>query len=151
MKKISLFVFGAFAWVSSAGARPLQLVVMDPLSKDLACACVKGYAQRNYKVLAAHLQNQTGQEVQVVHGETLADALKHSGGKADIIVGKTSVIQSEAKKNALDLDLVASLTGKDGSPFQRGLLVVRKDSPARKLADLRGARFLFGPEDCEEK
>ena len=34
---------------------PLLFVVMDPLSKELACACVKGYAQRDYRKLAAQI------------------------------------------------------------------------------------------------
>lgn len=139
------------AMAFQALAQPLQLVVMDPLSKDLACACVKGYAQRNYKVLAAYLQTKTGMEIQVSHGETLADALKHSGGSADIVIGKFSVIQSESKKNALELHAVASLTDKQGSAFQKGLLVVPKDSAAKELKDLQGFRMFFGPEDCDEK
>jgi ABC-type phosphate/phosphonate transport system substrate-binding protein len=151
MKTVALSIFCLLAAAFHSFAQPLQLVVMDPLSKDLACACVKGYAQRNYKVLAAYLQTKTGMEVQVSHGETLADALKHSGGSVDILIGKFSVIQSEAKKNALELQPVCSLTNKQGSSFQRGLLVVRKDSPARQLNDLQGFRVYFGPEDCDEK
>ncbi|MEY2600435.1 MAG: hypothetical protein RLZZ142_2694 [Verrucomicrobiota bacterium] len=151
MRTLSLALLGLLAATLQAVSAPLQLVVMDPLSKDLACACVKGYAQRNYKVLAAYLQTKTGIEVQVSHGETLADALKHSGGSADLVIGKFSVIQSQAAKNTLELTPIASLTGKDGSPFQKGLLVVRKDSPAKTLADLQNFRMFFGPEDCDEK
>ena len=151
MKKLLLLAGLVFASAAAIGAEPLQLIVMDPLSKDLACACVKGYAQRNYKVLAAHLQVRTGLEVQVSHGETLADALKNSGGTAHVLVGKYSVLLSEAKKNGRTLRPVASLTGKDGSPFQKGFLVVRKDSAAQQLADLQGVRMFFGPSDCDEK
>ncbi|MEK0446774.1 MAG: hypothetical protein RLZZ399_2095 [Verrucomicrobiota bacterium] len=151
MKTFPLSILCVLASAFHALAQPLQLVVMDPLSKDLACACVKGYAQRNYKVLAAYLQSKTGVEIQVSHGETLADALKHSGGSADIVVGKWSVIQSQSEKAGLEVRPVASLTSKEGSSFQRGLLVVRKDSPARLLGDLRGFRVFFGPEDCDEK
>ena len=38
------------------GPEPVLLVVMDPLSKELACACVKGYGQRDYRKVAARLQ-----------------------------------------------------------------------------------------------
>jgi hypothetical protein len=109
----NLFLLAGIAWAgaTAVAAETLQLIVMDPLSKDLACACVKGYAQRNYKVLAAHLQLRTGLEVQVSHGETLADALKHSGGTAHVLVGKHSVLLSEAQKNQRTLKPVASLTG----------------------------------------
>src|SRR5437879_10740529 len=56
----------AAAWLSAAGcvlgATPKRgpesalLVVMDPLAKELACACVKGYGQRDYRKIAARLE-----------------------------------------------------------------------------------------------
>ena len=145
MKKLLLFAGLAWASVTAIAAEPLQLIVMDPLSKDLACACVKGYAQRNYKVLAAHLQVRTGLDVQVAHGETLADALKNSGGAAHVLVGKYSVLLSEAKKNGRTLRPVASLTGKDGSTFQKGFLVVRKDSAATNSRTSKGSGCFSAP------
>lgn len=39
---------------------PLRIVVMDPLSDQLACDCVQGYAQRKYKELATFLEKQLG-------------------------------------------------------------------------------------------
>src|SRR6478752_9454058 len=38
------------------GPEPLLFVVMDPLAKELACACVEGYGQRDYRKLAALLE-----------------------------------------------------------------------------------------------
>ena len=136
---------------SAAHAKKITLLVMDPLSKDLACDCVKGYAQRNYRVLAAHLQQKTGMEVVVAHAEKVATALKDMKGTPGIIIGKKSVVLSEAANNKLEFTPVARLTGKDGSASQQGLIVVRHDSPIQTLADLKGARILFGPADCEEK
>ena len=127
------------------------VVVMDPLCKELACDCVKGYAQRNYRVLAAHLQRKLGVRVDVAHGETIEAALKDSGRAPDIIIGKSSVVQAQAKLNQLELAPIARLTGKDGSTDQFGLIVVRKDSPAKTAQDLNGYRILFGPADCDEK
>ncbi len=46
---------------------------------------------------------------------------------------------------------IAQLTGKDGDVTQKGLIVVRKNDPAKTLSDLRGYRVLFGPADAEEK
>ncbi|WP_395740511.1 PhnD/SsuA/transferrin family substrate-binding protein [Prosthecobacter sp.] len=136
---------------SAAQAETISMLVMDPLSKDLACDCVKGYAQRNYRALAAHLQQKTGIEITVTHAEKIATALKEMKGAPGIIIGKKSVVLSEAAKNKLEFTPVARLTGKDGSASQQGLIVVRRDSPVKTLADLKGARILFGPEDCEEK
>ncbi len=136
---------------TAAAADKLAVLVMDPLSKDLACDCVKGYAQRNYRVLAAHLQQKLGAEVTVHHAETLAAALKDMPQAPDIIIGKQSVVMSEAAKNKLDFAPVARLTGKDGSASQQGLIVVRHDSPLKSVSDLQGVRILFGPADCDEK
>ncbi|HSI64065.1 MAG TPA: PhnD/SsuA/transferrin family substrate-binding protein [Candidatus Saccharimonadia bacterium] len=136
---------------ASPAAEKLSIVVMDPLSKELACDCVKGYAQRNYRSLAAHLQKKLGMEVTVVHAEDLATALKESKGAPGVIIGKRSVVLSQTSKHKLDVTPIARLTGKDGSPDQRGLIVVRKDSPANSMTDLKGYRILFGPEDCDEK
>lgn len=151
LMKRALILLTALAAHSSFAAEKLAVLVMDPLSKDLACDCVKGYAQRNYRVLAAHLQQKLGLEVTVHHAETLAAALKDMPKAPDLIIGKHSVIQSQAAKNKLAFTPVARLTGKDGSASQQGLIVVRKDSPLKSLSDLQGVRILFGPADCDEK
>lgn len=149
LTRIALLV--SFLAGGAAQAEKITLLVMDPLSKDLACDCVQGYAQRNYRVLAAHLQQKTGLEVVVAHAETVASALKDMQGTPAIIIGKKSVVISEAAKNKLEFTPVARLTGKDGSASQQGLIVVRHDSSIKTVADLKGARIIFGPADCEEK
>jgi ABC-type phosphate/phosphonate transport system substrate-binding protein len=140
-----------FSGPTFAADKPMLVVVMDPLCKELACDCVKGYAQRNYRVLTAHLQRKLGVQVDIAHGETIAAAVKDTGRTPDLVIGKSSVVLSQARLNKLQLAPVARLTGKDGSPDQHGLIVVRKDMKAEKLADLKGYRILFGPEDCDEK
>ena len=61
---------------AAANAEPFVLVVMDPLSKPLSCDCVRGYAQREYKLLAKHLEQSLGREDKVVWYESLAEATK---------------------------------------------------------------------------
>src|SRR4051794_20223593 len=81
-------------------ALPLTVVVMDPLAAPLSCPCVKGYAQRDYQKLAAQLEKDLGRPVKVFFAETLTDALKKkSDGKADLIIGKDSVVRAGAKDN----------------------------------------------------
>lgn len=149
--KTTLLITLLLLSLPAVAAEKLHLIVMDPLSKDLACACVQGYAQRNYETLASWLQRKTGMEVKVTHGETLAEAVKEAGGVPALIIGKDSVVRSEAARNQIGIEAVAALTGKDGSTSQQGLIVVRKDSTARSLADLAGSRIYFGPGNCEEK
>jgi ABC-type phosphate/phosphonate transport system substrate-binding protein len=129
----------------------LVLVVMDPLSAPLSCPCVEGYAQRKYEVLGKYLEAKTNRKVAVVFAEALSKALKDTGGRADLIVGKDSVVRSDGKKANLETTAVASLTGKDGKTTQNGLIVVRSDDPAKTIKDLAGYRIFLGPADCTEK
>ena len=134
-----------------SGKTALTLVVMDPMAAPLACDCVKGYAQRKYEELGKFLKDQLGREINVVWAESLAAAMEKSDGKADLIIGKHSVVLSDAKEAQLELKPLARLTDLKDKVVQTGLFVVRSSDPAKTVEDLRGYRILFGPEDCDEK
>ncbi len=147
-----LFVLVGCGVLSAAEPRPtLSLVVMDPLAAPLSCPCVEGYAQRDYKVLAEHLSEKLGRKVTVHFGETLAAAKKKAGGKADILIGKNSVVIFDAKEEGLSIEAVGRLTDKTGSVDQYGMIVVNKDDPAEKVTDLNGYTVIFGPAEADEK
>ena len=132
--------------------QPITLVVMDPLCDKLACDCVQGYVQRKYEFLGKFLGEKLGREVKVFWGESISSALEEEVNKtADIVIGKHSVIESEAKYLKRNLLPVAQLTGADGGVTQTGLIVVRSQDSAAKVADLKGYRIFFGPADCDEK
>lgn len=131
---------------------PLTLVVMDPLSAPLSCPCVKGYAQRDYEKLAAAMSKDLGRPVKVFFSESLTDALKKkTEGKADVIIGKESVVRAETRANKIDAKPVASLTGKDGKTTMTGLFVVAAADLAISPADLKEYRVIFGAPECDEK
>lgn len=133
-------------------AEPFVLVVMDPLSKELACDCVQGYAQRDYEKLAKFLEAELGRSVQLEYGESLAVTMqKKTNQRADLVIGKESVIRHEAKKLNLEMKPTASLTGKDGKTTMTGLIVVAQADPAITAADLNEHRILFGFADADEK
>jgi ABC-type phosphate/phosphonate transport system substrate-binding protein len=128
------------------------MVVMDPLALPLSCPCVKGYAQRDYQKLADALQTQLKRPVTLVFNESLSVALRdQTEGKADLVIGKHSVVLADAKKNNLAATPLAMLSGKDGSTSQTGLIVVPADDAAQSVADLRDFRIIFGPAECDEK
>lgn len=131
----------------------LTMLVMDPLSKELSCPCVKGYAQREYNELGKHLSQRLKRPVKVVYSETLVGATKT--GKlpdgVDLIIGKRSVVEFDAKVIQAAVTPLASLSGKDGITTQYGMIVVPANDPAKKVADLKGYQIYFGPEDCDEK
>ncbi len=144
------------SWVSTsaddnAAALPLTLVVMDPMAAPLACDCVKGYAQRRYEALGEFLAAKISREVTVVWAESLEAALEKSEGKADLIIGKHSVVLADARDAKLEVKPLARLTDLKDQVIQTGLFVVRSGDPAKTVDDLKGYRILFGPEDCDEK
>lgn len=125
---------------------------MDPLAAPLSCPCVQGYAQRKYEVLAKHLEESANVKVKLIFCEALSVGLKReAGGRADVIIGKDSVVRSDAKAAQLNVRRVAQLTDKLGSTTQHGLMVVAKDDPAQKVSDLEGYHIIFGPSECDEK
>ena len=138
-----VFAFGSI--VHSAEPAPLVMVVMDPLSAPLACDCVKGYAQRKYEGLASHLQRELGRKVEVYWSESLVTALAdQTNGRADLVVGKHSVVVADAHQTGRKLLPIAQLTGKDGAVTQTGLLVaVRAARPGREAGRLQGLPHLL--------
>ncbi len=128
------------------------MVVMDPLAKQLACPCVAGYAQRDYRRLATFLSQRLGSPVEAVFAEDLDKALRQT--KVDqvaLIVGKHSVVRHDATNRNLTVRPLCRLTAKDGSTSLKGLFIVGTDDPARQIADLRGRKILFGSPDADEK
>lgn len=129
----------------------LVLAVMDPLAAPNACPCVEGYAQRDYEKLGKHLAAKLGKPVKVVFGESLAGVLKKSDGKADILVGKESVVRHQAKEVKIGAVPVAALAGKDGKTTMTGLVVVAAKDEALSAADLKGHKIIFGEASADEK
>ena len=136
---------------SVADTAPLRVVVMDPLSAQLACACVEGFAQRKYDELGEFVSNRLRRPVLVVYAENVSEGLKRLGGAADLIIGKRSVVVFDAAQGSMAVRPVAMLTNKAGSTNFTGLFVVRHDDPAARIADLKGRKIVFGPESEAEK
>jgi ABC-type phosphate/phosphonate transport system substrate-binding protein len=129
-----------------------QLIIMDPLAKPLSCPCVEGYAQRDYEQLAKLLSAELGREVKIAFNESLKVALaRDTDGRADIVIGKHSVVLHDAQKAGLQLTPRLALTGKDGQTKMTGLFVVPATDPATKIADLKDYRIIFGSQECDEK
>lgn len=150
---LSLTVLPAVAADKPAvAANALTVVVLDPLAAPLSCSCVKGYAQRDYDKLGQYLENKLGRPVAVFYSESLAGALtKKTEGKADLIIGKDSVVRADAPANKLALTHLACLSGKDGKTTQTGLICVAGTDKALTASDLTGYKVLFGPAKAEEK
>lgn len=131
---------------------PIMLVVMDPLAKELACACVKGYGQRDYRKLAARLEKAVKQRVSVEFSDDLIETMKGvSPGREVIVVGDQSLVAYGAKQAGLNCHPVCELTGTDGSTTLTASVVVRSDDSAKELKDVIGRTVFFGLSDADEK
>ncbi len=140
------------AEASPAADQPaaITLLVTDPLSKELACDCVAGYAQRRYDALAMVLEKRLGQRVSSVCGTELK-AYWGDDQSVGLIVGKHSDVLCQAAQMGRKLYPLAALTDRDGKTTFQGLFVVRQKNAAQSLADLQGYRVIYGPASCDEK
>jgi ABC-type phosphate/phosphonate transport system substrate-binding protein len=142
----------AKAPASSSAQLPMALIVMDPLAKELACACVRGYAQRDYHQLAAHLTRQVGQRVTVAFADDLTSAVAElSPNQEAIVVAKTSVVQCDAAAAGFKYRTLCRLTGKDGETTLTGYFVAKTSDSATRIEDIAGRRVLFGSTNADEK
>jgi outer membrane protein assembly factor BamB len=159
MSRLVAFILAGMLGASPAFAKPkepLTLVVMDPLAKELACACVKGFGQRDYRKLAARLEKAIKQPVKIEFSDDLAETLEGSAGRAAtspeiIVIGDQSLVAHGAKKANLKSHPVCDLTDVDGNTTLPGLFIVRSDDPAKEFKDLAGRKVLFGVADADDK
>ena len=131
--------------------QPVVLVVMDPLAKELSCACVRGYAQRNYQRLAAYVSDRINQDVTVKFSDDLTNSISElDPGQDAIIIAKYSIVEHDAPGAGFKYRALCRLTGMDGSTTLTGYFVTKKGDSAKKIEDIAGRRLLFGPENAAE-
>ncbi|MDP6893400.1 MAG: PQQ-binding-like beta-propeller repeat protein [Verrucomicrobiota bacterium] len=141
--------FLAFAF-SQAAEKPVQVVVMDPLSLPLSCSCVEGVGQRRYDQLGDHLGKVLGRSIKLTFEESLDLALRRIRATPDFIIGKDAMVSFDSKRLKLQVTPIADLTDRTGAVTQRGVFIVRTKDPARRLADLSGRSVMLGPEEEAE-
>ena len=142
---------GVFGKPPESRPKPIMLVVMDPLAKELACACVKGYGQRDYRKLAGRLEKSIKQAVRVEFSDDLVESSAgFSRGAEVVVVGERAVVEEGAKRAGLKLHPVCELTGMDGSTTFTGLFVTRSTDSAKELKEIEGRKVFFGLADVDE-
>lgn len=135
-----------------AKRQSLALIVMDPLAKELACACVRRFAQRNYHTLATHLSREICERLTVRFSEDLVNAIPElDPGHEAIVVAKHSVVTHDADAAGFKYRSLCRLTGEDGSTTLTGYFVAKMNDPAMRIADLASRRVLFGSANADEK
>jgi len=132
---------------------PFVVAVMDPLAVDLACACIPGFAQRQYRALSPVLAEALGRPVELQFSASLENHLTRSPtGRVDLVVGKVSVVQADAAKLQVSLGFLGHLTDPNGKTTHHAVFVVPSDDEeAQTIADLESYTIFFGSPDAEEK
>src|SRR4051812_12600847 len=101
MRWIVAFLLGvglAMGKPPANGPQPIVLIVMDPLAKEMACACVKGYGQRDYRKLAVRLERACKQRISIEFSDDLSESMRlTSPGQEVIVVGEQSLVDRGAK------------------------------------------------------
>jgi outer membrane protein assembly factor BamB len=124
---------------------------MDPLAKELACACVKGYAQRDYRKLAARLEKDLKQRVDIDFSDDLAESLKSVNPNREIVVaGHQSLVRSGANKANWKCHPVCSLTGLDGATNLTASFVARSDDTVTALKNIGGRKVFLGVTEADD-
>jgi outer membrane protein assembly factor BamB/ABC-type phosphate/phosphonate transport system substrate-binding protein len=146
-----LAVGGVSAKPPKTEPEPRLLVVMDPLARELACACVKGYGQRDYRKLAARLEAVLKQPVGIEFSDDLSASMEGvKPGREVMVVGEQSVVAQGAKRAGLKCHAVCALTDPDDGTTLTGSFVARADDSVKELKDIGGRQILFGLADVEE-
>ncbi|MDV6029958.1 MAG: PQQ-binding-like beta-propeller repeat protein [Phycisphaera sp. RhM] len=134
----------------SAAEPTLNLVVMDPLSLPLSCACVDGVGQRRYEPLVEHLEAVIGRKIHLVYEESLQLAKRRGLPSIDLVVGKRSVVLADAEATGVELQAAWDLTDRHGATEIRGVLLVAKNSAIDSVQRLAGKKVAIGsPEHAE--
>lgn len=124
---------------------PVVLVVLDPLAKELACACVQGYGQRDYRKLAARLGKAVKQRVAVEFSDDLAATLEAVGPDREfVVIGDRALVADGAARAKHTFRPVLELTDREGRTTASALFAVRKDDTAKELKDLAGRTAYLG-------
>jgi outer membrane protein assembly factor BamB len=156
---IGLTIASLVAWMptpvlarAAREAEQLCVVVMDPLASQLSCPCVEGYAQRDYSALAVYLERKLGRPVTIGFGESLESGLTAAKcRRADLVIGKDSVVRADARDAPGGLEPLASLTDRGGECTIRGLFVVPVDDTAESIEDLVDYAIFTGSAEHHEK
>ncbi|HUS48284.1 MAG TPA: PQQ-binding-like beta-propeller repeat protein [Phycisphaerae bacterium] len=118
----------------------------DPLCRRFQCECVKEIAGREYEKLAEFIERHLNRPVTLAFSENVAEVIRLNPGRADVIIGPREAVLFDVGKSGTDVRAIAMLTDRFDRTVSAGLLVVRRDDPARELGDLGGRAVLLGPE-----
>ena len=151
---LTAWLLGGLCLFGKAGGapEPVTLVVMDSLAKELACACVKGYGQRDYRKLSSQVEKAIKQKVNIEFSDDLADSLAGGSLKQELIViGDQSLVAAGANKAGLKCHAICALTDLDGNTTMSASVIARSGDRVKELKEIGGRKVLFGVPEADAK
>ena len=139
---------------AAADSKPLVLKigVNDIYCRKTACDCISEIAIRSYDGVLVALAKQHGITLEFTYFMEVMDLEKAiQARRFDGVICKPWTALRHAKPSGANLKRVADVLDPGNQGTMTGWVVVPKDSPIQKLADLNGKRLVFGQPDSYEK
>ncbi|MGZ8901241.1 MAG: outer membrane protein assembly factor BamB family protein [Limisphaerales bacterium] len=138
---------------AKGGNAPLTVIVLDPLSRELACACVKGFGQRDYRKVSTRLAAELKERVSIEFSDDLVDTLQLIGNAHGeyLVIGDRSLTAANARKAGLKFEPLCDLSDREGATDLSAVFVVRSDDPAKELKEIAGRKLLVGLPQGDER
>lgn len=96
-----------------------------------------------YQPFIDYLNETTPYTFEIKLSRTYEDTIRQLGNGEIVIASCGPVSYVKAREQYKVRPILRALS-KDGKPYYRGIIIVRKDSPLQKLKDLKGKSFAFG-------
>ncbi len=136
------------------GKAPLKLVVgvNDIYCKDSSCKCIEHIATRQYAEFLRALKERYNIELQFVYMIEPYDLDKaFVAGKYDAVLTKPWLVFHRPEGRSTQMVRVADLQDFERNTSLWGVVIVPKNSPIKKMADISGRRVAYGQTDAYEK
>jgi len=136
------------------GTAPLKLEVgvNDIYCRDSSCKCIEQIATRQYGDFCRKLKERYNIELQFVYVIEPYDLDKEFlAGKFDAVLCKPWLVFRRPGGRSTQMARVADLQDPDGNTGLWGVVIVPKDSPIKKLAEISTRRVACGQQDAYEK
>jgi phosphonate transport system substrate-binding protein len=124
---------------------PIQTFSKDVIPFGLCSKYNPRIMYQLYQPFVEYLTENTPYQFEIKLSRTYQETIDQFGHGKITIASCGPVPYVRAKEKYPVAPILRTLS-KDGKPYYHGIIVVRQDSPIRKLTDLKGRSFAFGQE-----
>ena len=96
-----------------------------------------------YQPFADYLSENTPYQFEIKLSRSYQETIDRFG-RGEVLIASCGPVPYIKAKEKYGVKPILRALNKDGNPFYRGIIIVRKDSPIQRLSDLKGKSFAFG-------